>query len=96
MSFSVSLVLSGSAIGLEHSRHEDGVVRVALAKLLLSVLQVVVQPLMLGRMSGIDGFFIVIDGFACSCTFPSSGDCRQLRSIRSYLRPNRLGKRTST
>ena len=46
-------LLSGSAIGLEHSRHEDGAVGVALAELLLSVLQVVAQPLMLGRMSGI-------------------------------------------
>ena len=52
MSFSVSLV-AGSTIGLEHSRHEDGVVRVALAELLLGALQVVAQPLMLGRMSSI-------------------------------------------
>ena len=46
-------LLSGSAIGLQHGRHEDEAVGVALAELLLSTLQVVAQPLMLGCMSGI-------------------------------------------
>ena len=46
-------LLSGSAVGLEHGWHEDEAVLVVLAELLLSVLQVVAQPLMLGRVPGI-------------------------------------------
>ena len=49
------LLLGGSAVGLENGWHEDETVGVALAELLLSVLQVVAQPLMLGRVPGIGG-----------------------------------------
>ena len=49
-------LLSGGAIDIEHGGHEDEAVGVALAELLLSVLQqVVAQPLMLGRVPGICG-----------------------------------------
>jgi hypothetical protein len=41
-------LLGGSAIVLENGWYEDEAVGVALAELLLSVLQVVAQPLMLG------------------------------------------------
>ena len=54
MSFSVAL-LSGSAIGLEHGWYEDEAVGVALAVLLLSVLQVIAQRLMLGCVPGVGG-----------------------------------------
>jgi hypothetical protein len=49
-------LLGGSAVGLEHDWHEDEAVGIALAELLLSVLQVVAQPLMLGRVPRIGGY----------------------------------------
>jgi hypothetical protein len=48
-------LLGGSAVGLENCWHEDEAVGVALAELLLSVLQVVAQLLMLGCMPGVGG-----------------------------------------
>jgi hypothetical protein len=44
MSFSVQRLLGGSAIGLEYDWHENEAVGVAFTELLLSVLQVVTQP----------------------------------------------------
>jgi hypothetical protein len=46
-------LLGGSAVGLENGWHEDEAVGVALAELLLSVQQVVAQPLMLGCVPGV-------------------------------------------
>jgi hypothetical protein len=46
-------LLGGSAVGLENGWQEDEAVGVALAELLLGVLQVVVQPLMLGCVPGV-------------------------------------------
>ena len=48
-------LLGGSAIGPKYGWHEDEAVGAALTKLLLSVLQMVTQPLMLGRVSGVGG-----------------------------------------
>ena len=48
-------ILGGSAVSLEFDWHEDEAIGVALAELLLSVLQVVAQPLMLGRVPNISG-----------------------------------------
>jgi hypothetical protein len=47
--------LGGSAIGLEYGWHEDEAVGVALTELLISVLQMVKQPLVLGCLPGFGG-----------------------------------------
>jgi hypothetical protein len=48
-------LLGGGAIGLEYGWHEDEAVGVALTELLLSMLQVVTQPLVLGCVPGVGG-----------------------------------------
>ena len=48
-------LLGGSAIGLKHGWHENEAVGVALTELLLSMLQVVTQSLVLGRVPGVGG-----------------------------------------
>jgi hypothetical protein len=53
------LSLAPGQSGLEYGWHEDEAVGVALTELLLSVLQVVTQPVMLGCVTGVGG------GLAC-------------------------------
>ena len=48
-------LLGGSAIGLKYGWHGDEAIEVALAELLFSVLQVVIQPLILGCVPGVGG-----------------------------------------